>query len=80
MHTNSIQSSGGPDRESKMLTDPIVEQLHKRREEYMERFQYDFDAIIRDIRAHEAASKAPLVEPAAKPSNSVARRTRFSRP
>jgi hypothetical protein len=64
-----------------MLTDPIVEQLHKQREEYMERFQYDFDAIIRDIRAHEAASTAPLVEPAAaKPSNSVARRTRFGRP
>jgi hypothetical protein len=63
-----------------MLTDPIVEQLHKQREEYMERFQYDFDAIIRDIRAHEAASAAPLVEPAAKPSNSVARRTRFGRP
>ena len=63
-----------------MLTDPIVEQLHKQREEYMERFQYDFDAIIRDIRAHEAASTAPLVEPAAKPSNSVARRPRFGRP
>jgi len=64
-----------------MLTDSIVEQLHKQREEYMERFQYDFDAIIRDIRAHEAASTAPLVEPAAaKPHNSVARRTRFGRP
>jgi hypothetical protein len=64
-----------------MLTDPIVELLHKQREEYMERFQYDFDAIIRDIRAHEAASTAPLVEPAAvEPPNSVARRTRFGRP
>ena len=47
-----------------MLTDPTVERLHKQREEYMERFQYDFDAIIRDIRKHEAASTAPLVEPA----------------
>ena len=64
-----------------MLTDPIVEQLHKQREEYMERFQYDFDAIIRDIRAREAASTAPLVKPAAaKPPNRVARRTRFGRP
>jgi hypothetical protein len=63
-----------------MLTDPIVERLHKQREEYMERFQYDFDAIIRDIREHEAASTAPLVEPvAAEPLNSVARRTRFGR-
>jgi hypothetical protein len=64
-----------------MLTDPVVEQLHKQREEYMERFQYDFDAIIRDIRAHEAASTAPLVKPAAaKPPNRVARRARFGRP
>jgi hypothetical protein len=63
-----------------MLTDPVVEQLHKQREEYMERFQYDFDAIIRDIRAHEAASTAPLVKPAAKPPNRVAWRTRFGRP
>ena len=47
----------------------------------MERFQYDFDVIIRDIRAHEAASTGPLVEPAAaEPPNSVARRTRFGRP
>jgi hypothetical protein len=60
-----------------MLTDPIVELLHKQREEYMERFQYDFDAIIRDVRAHEAAS----VEPAApEPPDSAARRTRFGRP
>ena len=46
-----------------MLTDPVVEQLHKQREEYMERFQYDFDAIIRDIRAHERPPTAPLVKP-----------------
>lgn len=64
-----------------MLTDPVVEQLHKQREEYMERFHYDFDAIIRDIRAHEAASTAPLVKPAAaKTPNRMARRTRFGRP
>jgi hypothetical protein len=63
-----------------MLTDPVVEQLHKQREEYMERFQYDFDAIIRDIRAHEAASTAPLLEPSAvQPSNRAAQRTRLGR-
>ena len=64
-----------------MLTDPVVEQLHKQHEEYMARFQYDFDAIIRDIRAREAASTAPLVKPAAaKPSNRLTRRTRRGRP
>ena len=63
-----------------MLTDPIVEQLHKQREEYMERFRYDFDAILRDIRAHEAASTAPLLEPSTvQPSNRAAQRTRFGR-
>ena len=63
-----------------MLTDPVVEQLHKQREEYMARFQYDFDAIIRDIRAHEAASTAPLLEPSAlQPHNKAAQRTRFTR-
>jgi len=63
-----------------MLTDPVVEQLHKQREEYMERFQYDFDAIIRDIKAHEAASTAPLLEPSTvQPPGRMAQRTRFTR-
>jgi hypothetical protein len=46
-----------------MITDPIVERLHKQREEYMERFQYDFEAIIRDIRSREASNPSPLVDP-----------------
>jgi hypothetical protein len=63
-----------------MLIDPVVERLHKQREEYMERFQYDFDAIIRDIKAREAAYPTPLLEPPpASPSNTTVRRTRFTR-
>ena len=63
-----------------MITDPIVERLHKQREEYVERFQYDFDAIIRDIRAREASYGTPLLEPpAAPPSNTEASRSRFVR-
>jgi hypothetical protein len=63
-----------------MITDPIVERLHKQREEYMERFQYDFDAIIRDIRTREASFPTPLVEPpAALPPKTGAQRTRFAR-
>jgi len=46
-----------------MIIDPIVEQLHKQREEYMERFQYDLDAVVRDIRSREGASTSPLQEP-----------------
>jgi hypothetical protein len=48
-----------------MITDPIVERLHKQREEYMERFQYDFEAIIRDIKSREATYSSPLLEPPA---------------
>jgi len=63
-----------------MIIDPVVERLHKQREEYMERFQYDFDAIIRVIKAREAVSSTPLLEPPpARPSNSTAQRTRFTR-
>jgi hypothetical protein len=63
-----------------MFTDPIVEQLHRQREEYMERFQYDFDAIIRDIKAREGSSQAPLLEPpVARPSKTTPHRTRFAR-
>jgi hypothetical protein len=46
----------------------------------MERFQYDFDAIIRDIKSHEAACSTPLVEPPAAPlAKTTAQRTRFAR-
>lgn len=63
-----------------MITDPVVEQLHKQREEYMERFQYDFDAIVRDIRSREEASSAPLLEPpASPPSKTATQRARFAR-
>ncbi len=63
-----------------MITDPIVERLHKQREEYMERFQYDFEAIVRDIRSHEAACPTPLVEPpAAQPPKKGAARAHVAR-
>jgi hypothetical protein len=62
-----------------MITDPIVERLHKQREEYMERFRYDFDAIIRDIRSREASCPSPLLEPPASAPPTTARRARFAR-
>ncbi|MEA2602470.1 MAG: hypothetical protein QOF89_3462 [Acidobacteriota bacterium] len=52
-----------------MLIDLVVEQLHKQREEYMKRFHYDFDAIIRDIKAREATSPELLLEPPAPSPN-----------
>lgn len=50
-----------------MIIDPIVERLHKQREDYMEQFHYDSDAVIRDIKTHEAAGGTPLLEPPASP-------------
>ena len=43
-----------------MITDPIVEQLHAQRRAYMERFRYDFEAIVQDIKSREAAYPGPL--------------------
>lgn len=60
-----------------MITDPVVERLHKQREEYMERFQFDFDAIVRDIRSREASYPTPLLEPPSSPPPKTA--TRFAR-
>jgi hypothetical protein len=58
-----------------MIIDPIVERLHKQREEYLERFQYDFDAIIRDIKSREATN--PMLELPAVPSpNTKVKRSR----
>jgi hypothetical protein len=50
-----------------MINDPIVEHLHKRREEYMERFRYDLDAVVQDIKAREAATPGPLLPPSPAP-------------
>jgi hypothetical protein len=60
-----------------MIIDPIVEQLHKEREEYMKLFHYDLDAIVRDIKAREAANPGPLLQPPSVPPDS--QRTRYAR-
>ncbi|HWN44164.1 MAG TPA: hypothetical protein VNW71_18215 [Thermoanaerobaculia bacterium] len=62
-----------------MITDPVVERLHKQREEYMERFEYDFEAIVRDIRSREASFPTPLLEPPASPPKKAVRRAHFAR-
>ena len=63
-----------------MITDPVVERLHKQREQYMEKFQYDFEAIVRDIRSREASYPTPLLEPpASAPPKKGARRAHFAR-
>jgi hypothetical protein len=63
-----------------MTIDPIVERLHKQRAEYMKQFLYDFDAVIRDIKAHEADCETPLLEPpASQPLKTAIQGARFAR-
>ena len=63
-----------------MINDPIVEKLHQQRRDYMERFGYDLEAIIRDIKAHEAAHPGPLLQPpSAQPPKASLQRSRYAR-
>lgn len=50
-----------------MIIDPVVEELHRLRADYMERFEYDFDAVVRDVKSRESENLALLVEPPTSP-------------
>ena len=54
-----------------MWKDPIVEETRKLREQYASQFNYDIDAIFKDIQQRQAQSGKKLVSfPARKPSKS----------
>ena len=44
-----------------MWQDPIVEEIHKTREEYARQFNFDIDAICKDIQAKQANSGREVV-------------------
>ncbi|MBT8420120.1 MAG: hypothetical protein KJO08_04575 [Gammaproteobacteria bacterium] len=44
-----------------MIADPIVEEIHKYRDEYARQFNYDLDAICRDLRQKQARSGRKVV-------------------
>ena len=44
-----------------MWQDPIIEELHKFREEHAARFNYDLDAIIKDLQESERLSNRQKV-------------------
>ncbi len=44
-----------------MIDDPIVEDIHKVRQEYAKKFNYDIAAICADYREREKHSKHKLV-------------------
>ena len=39
------------------MTDPIVEEIHKIREEYAAKFDYDIDAMFDDLRRKQSDSR-----------------------
>jgi hypothetical protein len=43
------------------MHDPIVEEVRKAREEYARQFNYDLDAICRDLRQKQELSGAKVV-------------------
>ena len=62
-----------------MWRDPIVDEVRAHREEYARRFNFDLDAIHRDLKAQEQASGKKLVRlppkriPGREPRESVSR-------
>ena len=44
-----------------MIDDPIVDEVRAARDEYAKRFNYDLDAICRDLREKQAQSGRKLV-------------------
>ncbi|MEO5334112.1 MAG: hypothetical protein H7839_19035 [Magnetococcus sp. YQC-5] len=44
-----------------MWNDPIIEELHKFRDEHAARFNYDIDAIVTDLQNSERSSNRPVV-------------------
>jgi len=45
----------------KFMTDPIVEEIHKIREEYAAEFDYDIDAMFEDLNKKQAESNHKIV-------------------
>jgi hypothetical protein len=45
----------------KYMTDPIVEEIHKIREEYAAKFDYDVDAMFEDLRQKQSQSNRKIV-------------------
>ena len=62
-----------------MITDPIVEELHRQRKEVMEEFNFDFEAFCRYLKEQEKLSAEPLIPPPASAPNKTVQRTRLAR-
>ena len=56
-----------------MWKDPIVEEIRQHREAYAAQFNYDLDAICRDLQAKEKTSGRKLVSRPPRPVREVAK-------
>lgn len=54
-----------------MKKDPIVEEVRKGRQDHAARFNYDLDAIAKDIRSREGKDNEPVVTLPPKPKSVV---------
>ncbi|HWL94559.1 MAG TPA: hypothetical protein VNT79_13635 [Phycisphaerae bacterium] len=66
-----------------MWRDPIVEEVRRTRDQYARRFNYDLEAIVRDIQARQKKSGGRLVDrskPVATPGKKATPRIRRSSP
>lgn len=43
------------------MTDPIVEEIHKTREEYASKFDFDIDAMFQDLREKQSNGSHKIV-------------------
>ena len=68
--------SAGNDGDLTMTPDPIVDEIKRIREEYAARFNYDLEAIARDVRSRQEGDEDhPLVRrPPRRPSQAATSR------
>ena len=55
-----------------MIHDPIVDEVRRAREEYAKRFNYDLDAICRDLQKKQSSKGKKVVSFPPKPAAHIA--------
>jgi hypothetical protein len=53
------------------MTDPIVDEVRKARDAYAAQFNYDLDAMVRDLQEQQRRSGRPMVPAPAKQSETA---------
>lgn len=56
-----------------MWNDKIVEEIHKSREEYLKKFNYDIHAVCQDIRKKTRDNDRRVVKPVPRPVKNTSR-------